>query len=33
VFGEIHPDIILAFEQDQPVAALELDLRAVMRGD
>lgn len=33
VFGEIHPDVILAFELDQPVAALELDLRAVMRGD
>lgn len=29
VFGEIHPDVLLAFELEQPVAALELDLRAV----
>jgi len=29
VFGEISPDVITAFELGQPVAALELDLRAV----
>ncbi|MDD1671521.1 MAG: phenylalanine--tRNA ligase subunit beta [Methanomicrobiales archaeon] len=29
VFGEIHPSVLLAFGLEQPVAALELDLRAV----
>jgi phenylalanyl-tRNA synthetase beta chain len=29
VFGEIHPGVLIAFELEQPVAALELDLRAV----
>ena len=29
VFGEIHPAVITAFELEQPVAAFELDLRAV----
>jgi phenylalanyl-tRNA synthetase beta chain len=28
-FGEIHPEVLSAFELEQPVAALELDLRAV----
>jgi phenylalanyl-tRNA synthetase beta chain len=29
VFGEIHPRVLIAFDLEQPVAALELDLRAV----
>jgi phenylalanyl-tRNA synthetase beta chain len=29
VFGEIHPAVLTAFELEHPVAALELDLRAV----
>ncbi len=29
VFGEIHPAVLTAFELEQPVAAFELDLRAV----
>jgi len=29
VFGEIHPDVLRHFELEQPVAAVELDLRAV----
>ncbi|MDN7025309.1 phenylalanine--tRNA ligase subunit beta [Methanoculleus sp. FWC-SCC1] len=29
VFGEIHPGVLNAFELEHPVAALELDLRAV----
>jgi phenylalanyl-tRNA synthetase beta chain len=29
VFGEIHPAVLNAFELEHPVAALELDLRAV----
>ncbi|MDD5419981.1 MAG: phenylalanine--tRNA ligase subunit beta, partial [Methanomicrobiaceae archaeon] len=29
VFGEVHPDVLLAFDLEHPVAALELDLRAV----
>ncbi|MFZ1898807.1 phenylalanine--tRNA ligase subunit beta [Methanoregula sp.] len=29
VFGEIHPAVLAAFELEQPVAAFELDLRAV----
>jgi phenylalanyl-tRNA synthetase beta chain len=29
VFGEIHPSVLTAFELEQPVAAFELDLRAV----
>jgi phenylalanyl-tRNA synthetase beta chain len=32
VFGELHPDVLGAFELDQPVSALELDLRAVLRS-
>jgi phenylalanyl-tRNA synthetase beta chain len=28
-FGEIHPEVLAAFELEQPVAGLELDLRAV----
>jgi phenylalanyl-tRNA synthetase beta chain len=29
VFGEIHPAVLNAFELEHPVAAFELDLRAV----
>jgi phenylalanyl-tRNA synthetase beta chain len=29
VFGEIHPAVLVAFELEHPVAAFELDLRAV----
>jgi phenylalanyl-tRNA synthetase beta chain len=29
VFGEVHPAVLNAFELDQPVAGLEIDLRAV----
>ena len=29
VFGEIHPEVLTAFELEQPVAAFELDLRDV----
>ena len=29
VFGEIHPAVLTAFELEQPVAAFELDIRAV----
>ena len=29
VFGEIHPAVLTAFELEQPVSAMELDLRAV----
>ncbi|HOX34695.1 MAG TPA: phenylalanine--tRNA ligase subunit beta [Methanoregulaceae archaeon] len=29
VFGEIHPTVLVAFELEHPVAAFELDLRAV----
>jgi phenylalanyl-tRNA synthetase beta chain len=29
VFGELHPAVLNSFELEQPVAALELDLRAV----
>jgi len=32
VFGELHPDVLGAFELDQPVSALELDLRAVLQS-
>jgi phenylalanyl-tRNA synthetase beta chain len=28
-FGEVHPEVLSAFELEHPVAALELDLRAV----
>ncbi|HUK93164.1 MAG TPA: hypothetical protein VLU98_03920, partial [Methanomicrobiales archaeon] len=28
-FGEVHPMVLSAFELEHPVAALELDLRAV----
>jgi phenylalanyl-tRNA synthetase beta chain len=31
-FGELHPEVILAFELGYPVAALELDLDAVLKG-
>jgi phenylalanyl-tRNA synthetase beta chain len=29
VFGEIHPAVLTAFELEHPVAAFELDIRAV----
>ncbi|MDD4255519.1 MAG: phenylalanine--tRNA ligase subunit beta [Methanofollis sp.] len=29
VFGEVHPEVLVAFSLEHPVAALELDLRAV----
>ena len=29
VFGEVHPAVLTAFELEHPVAAFELDLRAV----
>jgi phenylalanyl-tRNA synthetase beta chain len=29
VFGEIHPAVLNAFELEHPVAAFEIDLRAV----
>jgi phenylalanyl-tRNA synthetase beta chain len=32
VFGELHPDVLGAFELDQPVSALELNLRAVLQS-
>ncbi|MDG6257989.1 MAG: phenylalanine--tRNA ligase subunit beta [Methanomicrobiaceae archaeon] len=32
VFGELHPEVLGAFELDQPAAGLELDLRAVLQS-
>ena len=29
VFGEIHPEVITAFDMDQPVSAFEFDLRVL----